>query len=156
MFLSPNRYLCINYEASIDANNTIELFALWILMKIVVDKEVCQLQILGYSKLVVDWFKGEVNINIISLSHLLRKIMELESSLELVTIEHIYREFNTKADLLSKEAVSLPKGFLICQELRGGRSFLQFPSTSFKICMKEIKFQGLSLFSGNQRESLCC
>ena len=55
-------------------NNKAELSTLWLVLKIVTEKNVKNLQICGDSKLTIDWANGKLQINAPHLQHLLRAI----------------------------------------------------------------------------------
>jgi ribonuclease HI len=54
IFLNNSHYFTLKYGAGQGTNSRAETYALWILMKIVVEKCVSRLQVLGHSKLLMD------------------------------------------------------------------------------------------------------
>lgn len=60
------------------------------------------------SQCVIDWLKGKAKLEA------KRKIEEKE-----ITFNHIYREFNTSADSLSKRALQMNPGIIYYEELSG-------------------------------------
>jgi hypothetical protein len=64
----------------------------------------------GDSKLVIDWARGQNNIQNPRLASILRDIKLTFRNFEWLSFQHILRELNTKADELSKEALQLQKG----------------------------------------------
>jgi hypothetical protein len=53
-----------------------KLYALWILLKVAVDRQVKRLQVFGDSKLLMDWENGKSNISNLELGPILDRIME--------------------------------------------------------------------------------
>lgn len=51
-----------------------------------------------------------------------QRIYELHESYQEISMEHIHKEFNYRIDALSKEALLLTKGFMICTEFQGMES----------------------------------
>jgi len=74
------------------------------------------LQIFGDSKAILDWINGRSSIRNSTLLQWYQKICELKSFFGEISFQHIYREYNSKADLLSKEALSLGDGILMLKE----------------------------------------
>ena len=70
-------------------------------------KYVKKLNILGDSKLVMDWVCDKVNIVAPHLAHILQGIKQVYNKLDWFSCGHIYHELNTLADKLSKEALQL-------------------------------------------------
>ena len=71
-------------------------------MKLGSDKQIQRLHFYGDSKTVIDWAKGRNNIRAPHLQNLLKEIRALQPTFEEILFNHIYREFNTDADALSK------------------------------------------------------
>jgi hypothetical protein len=68
------------------------------------------LQMMGDSKLVVDWVNRKVLVTDIRLSMLLQNIQLSLASLDWYSCNHILRKINEKANTLSKESLALPTG----------------------------------------------
>jgi hypothetical protein len=84
-----------------------ELSSLWALLFMVDTLNLRKLQILGDLKTTIDWVIGHINIQVLRLKALLNQIQAFLYALEWFSISHIYRELNTPADDLSKEALLL-------------------------------------------------
>lgn len=63
--------------------------------------------------------KWKVPLTNLALGLIIQRVMEVKLQFEFISFSHVYREFNTKADSLSKEALSLPEDSLLTQEFRG-------------------------------------
>jgi ribonuclease HI len=68
------------------------------------------MQVLGDSKVVIQWLKQEGNLQTISTEGWKRRIKELISTFKNIHFQHIFREANGEADQLSKQALTAPKG----------------------------------------------
>lgn len=76
------------------------------------------LQVLGDSKMIVDWATGRSDIHVINLAHWCQRIEDRISSFELITFPHIFRELNYIVDTLSKKVIRLEEGLLYFEELK--------------------------------------
>jgi ribonuclease HI len=123
LFLSHSHFFTLKFGVEQGSNNRVELFAFWISLKFALEKDIRSLQVLGDSKLVVDWFNGKCQINNLVLSPLLDKIREVGSLFGILFVEHLYREFNTMVDGLSKDFVAQQEGLLLSHEFNGEESF---------------------------------
>ena len=65
------------------------------------------LQIVGDSKLILDWFNDKCTLQVLALELSQMKIRELQEAFQDLKLSHVYKEFNQQADTLSKEALSL-------------------------------------------------
>jgi hypothetical protein len=73
-------------------------------------------QVLGDSRVAIDWENGLVQLQVVRLQPLLVQIHSFLSYLEWSSFSHIYKELNTLVDELSKEALELEEGAFIFQE----------------------------------------
>jgi ribonuclease HI len=112
--LSQNfTHFSLKYGAGLSTNNRAELYALWILLKSALEQKVKRIQILGDSKRVLDWENGKSNITNLLSRPIMDRIQVLKGDFDGVSFIHVYREFNHKADTLSKEALTVQEGVLI-------------------------------------------
>jgi len=107
LFLNLNHYIYIRYAPSGGSNNKAKLVALCNLLKKTKQKDIRKLQVMGDSKLVIDWAKGKFFIQNITLANILRDIRLSFQSFDWLSFQHILRELNVKVDELSKEALQL-------------------------------------------------
>jgi ribonuclease HI len=110
LFLNQNHYINIRYAPGGGSNNKDELIALWTLLETTKQKDIRKLQVMGDSKLVIDWEKGKLSIQNINLANITRDIRLSFQSFEWISFQHVLRELNVKADELSKEALQLQRG----------------------------------------------
>ena len=86
--------------------------ALWATLKIEKDKQISKLNKHGDSKTVIEWAKERNNIRAPRLQNLLRTIWMMLPSFEALNFNHVYREFNSEADILSKQALAIQPGVI--------------------------------------------
>ena len=93
-----------------------ELLALWSILHFARSLGIDSIQIAGDSRIIVDWFKGFIQLEAVLLTFWMERIMQLKSHFVEISIQHIYREINYDADLLSKQALVGPVGhFLVAR-----------------------------------------
>jgi hypothetical protein len=109
------------------------------------------LQVLGDSTLLMDWEIGLCQISNLNIGPIMHIVLELSNIFYFISFKHIYREFNTKVDLLSKDALSLQKGILEAQEFRGEDHFVVSSISIFFNLWK-----GYNLKVGRRVQSLAC
>jgi hypothetical protein len=68
----------------------------------VLEQKVKRVQILGDSKLVMDWENGQNNITNILLRPIIDRIQALKGDFDEISFIHVYREFKNKENTLSK------------------------------------------------------
>ena len=77
------------YGAREGTNNRSDTYALWMLLKAAVEKGIKTLQVLGDSKLLIDWENGRIQISNLNLNLILELILELKITLKKTPL-HIY------------------------------------------------------------------
>lgn len=76
-------------------------------------KCISKMQVLGDSKIVIDWANKKVTIENIKLGHILQEIQRTLQAFQWTVFMHVYCELNQKANELSKEALTMqPSSFL--------------------------------------------
>ena len=93
------------------------------MMKVVVDKSVSMLLVLGDSNILMDWENGKIYSLNMTLYPIITKYLEEKMQFEEVSFAHSFKEFISKADNLSKETRLMQEGTLVEQELRGNFLF---------------------------------
>ena len=116
LYLNDLSKMEITFAPGQGTNNKAELSTLWSVLKIVVEKNVRDLQICRDSKLTIDWANGKVKINAPHLQRLLRAIRIQLENFNSTSFQHIYRELNEEADKLSKEALLLQLGLMMIKD----------------------------------------
>jgi hypothetical protein len=70
------------------------------------------IHLLGDSKVVIDWLSKKGRLQVSSLEGWKARILSLSGKFQFITFQHIYRNFNTEADKLSKQAIDDTEGTL--------------------------------------------
>jgi ribonuclease HI len=66
----------LKFGAGLGTNNRAEFYALWILMKIATNKGINKLQVLGDSKMLMDWANGKFQITNMALGPIMNRGLE--------------------------------------------------------------------------------
>ena len=82
---------------------TLTLAKLWDINKLVV---------LGDSKVIIDWLNQKTILHATEIEGWLHRSRSITTTFQDITFSHIFQEYNTKADLLSKQGLLEPKGVL--------------------------------------------
>jgi ribonuclease HI len=84
-----------------------ELLALWCLLYFACYKKITKLQLVGDSKVIIDWFTNENDLQVVSLLPWMTRIRVLSGSFIQLKAQHIYRAYNKEVDQLSKTTLLL-------------------------------------------------
>lgn len=106
-------------------NTRSEVCALWLLLYWARLRGIHSLVTFGDSSAVISWEKGISPLNVIGLTHWLDAARKLILEFEHIHFEHIYREVNREADMLSKRALHSQAGTIMWQEWRDDTLFAQ-------------------------------
>lgn len=117
-----NETPCFKIQRSLGrgTNNYVELCTAKHLIHFALEKNCRHLQMFGDSKIVCNWLNNSSHCNAFSLRHILEEAQRLIYSFDSFACCHIFRERNSGADHLSKEA-ALRQGddWLIQEEIDG-------------------------------------
>jgi ribonuclease HI len=94
-------------------NTKAELMGAWASLLIASLLNIHHLQVMGDSKVTIDWLNKKGNLQAINIEGWKIRIRELMAAFQGINFHHIYRESNEEADNLSKRALYSPKGKLI-------------------------------------------
>ena len=86
--------------------------ALWATLKIAKDKQIAKLNMHRDSKIVIEWAQERNNIQAPHLQNLLRTIRSMLPFFASLNFNYVYREYNTEADTLSKQALAIQPGII--------------------------------------------
>ena len=100
-----------------------ELLALWALLSIAKDIGLPYLHIFGDFSVIINWAKDESTLTIVNLEAWCNNIKKLISWFTSVDFNHVYREYNRRADSLSKDGLLLAPGHLTYMEYCKGDTF---------------------------------
>jgi ribonuclease HI len=84
----------------------------WATLTIAKHLDIHYIQILGDSKVIIEWLKQKGNLQAINIEGWKLRIWDLVASFQGICFQHIFRESNEEADKLSKQALSASKGRL--------------------------------------------
>jgi hypothetical protein len=102
------------------SNNNSELMALKLLPLFAKKKYVSSLRIFGDSMLVICWIKKTQRCHNIILSPFLDELFKIFYAYDYFSIQHVHRECNQGADLLSKEGLWMVFGTWLATEVIDG------------------------------------
>jgi ribonuclease HI len=91
-------------------NTRAELLGVWATLMLATHLSFQRLQVLGDSKVVIDWLSKRGRLQASAIEGWKSRIKELIKPFQEISFEHIYREYNKEADLLSKQALWEPEG----------------------------------------------
>jgi ribonuclease HI len=94
------------------SNTKAELMGLWATLTLATFWSINQLQILGDSRVIIDWINHKCNLNTVNIECWKQKTLELAKNFKDLSIHHIYRVHNKEADALSKRALTEIEGRL--------------------------------------------
>jgi len=120
LFLSEKHYFYLKLGEGYGSDTRAELIALWALLLFAKGRGIRQIQIMGDSKVVIDWLCGQSLLNNLLFKPWKKRIQDLQESYEDIIINHTYKVYNHKEDFLSKEALGLDDGLLVFTEFLEG------------------------------------
>ena len=92
-------------------NNIAEYTGLIIGIKQAIQMDIKALTVKGDSLLVIKQMKGEFKVNSENLIGIYEECKKLANTFDIITFQHIYRRFNTRADELSNQGIIGFNGF---------------------------------------------
>jgi ribonuclease HI len=98
------------YNCGRGTNTRAELMGVWATLMLASHLSLHRLQILGDSKVVIDWLSNRGRLQACAIEGWKSRIKDLIKHFHFVSFEHIFRNFNMEADLLSKQALREPEG----------------------------------------------
>jgi len=101
------------------SNNYAEISAIHNLLHFALLHQHTKINIFGDSMVVVNWINNVTTCHTHTLSNILHDALTLKTAFNHFSCLHIYREHNSEADKLSKEASTLPRGEWIIVEQNG-------------------------------------
>jgi hypothetical protein len=105
LFLYENNYISLKYTIVHGSNNWAEFYALWLIMEGVVNKGIGKLKDFGNSKFLIDWANGMCQNKNSVLIPIVNRVLQGNNNFYDIIFTHIYRKFNSKAHILSKEEI---------------------------------------------------
>lgn len=130
LWLTDGRKLKWKLKIGRGTNNKAELTALWATLFIAFREGYQWLQVMGDSRIIIDWLLGSADLQAKGLSWWKRRIRDLGKNFSSIYPIHIFRELNMEADMLSKEALLWRTKELIWWDTRDGK---QRPQHHFQV-----------------------
>ena len=100
----------------------VEILALWCILYFAHLKKVTRLQLVGDSKVIIDWFTNANNLQVVSLQPWMKKIRDLSRNFTQLKAQHFYREYNKEVDILSKVSLTLEEYGLYFAVVKEGQA----------------------------------
>jgi ribonuclease HI len=92
------------------SNMKAELMGAWASLNLARRLHIDELLLLGDSKIIVDWLKGQADFKVAALESWKERTKETSHCFRKLSVTHIFREENSEADTLSKKALYLSPG----------------------------------------------
>ena len=110
IFLNDDHFFSFSMGCGSSSNTRAELLALWALLRVSELMGLPMHSIFGDSLVIISWLNRLASLNVPSLNHWCDDICAMLSHVPHVIFKHIYREHNSMADGLSKQALKLDMG----------------------------------------------
>ena len=120
IWINEQHYFSIILGYGYNTNTRAELLALWALLYIAKDNRLPYLHVFGDSSVIINWEKGESTLDMVNLEAWCNNTKKLISSFTYVDFNHVYREYNKRADTLSKAGLNEVLGHLTFTEICEG------------------------------------
>jgi ribonuclease HI len=102
-------------------NNKAELMGVWASLRLAIHLSIQRIQIMGDSRVIIDWLNNKANFHSSSLEGWKDRIKVLINDFQDISFNHVYREYNSEADYLSKMALKEPSGKIIYYQWINGK-----------------------------------
>jgi ribonuclease HI len=109
---TKNSFIRWTFNCGPGTNTRAELLGAWATLFLASRHHIEALQILGDSKIIIEWLNNRGDLQAISLLAWKDRIRLLLPSFKKLCFNHIYREHNKTADKLSKAALQKKEGIL--------------------------------------------
>jgi ribonuclease HI len=92
-------------NCGVGSNTRAELMGVWALLTLASRLFISEIQVLGDSRIVIDWLKGKGALQVVTLESWKEIISDLINQFRDISFDHVYREDNQEVDYLSKRAL---------------------------------------------------
>lgn len=113
-------YYYFQFGAGRSSNMRSELLALWGLLFLATSLDLHRLCIFGDSQVIINWANGKCGLSSLVLCGWMNRVHSLISRFHELSFSHIYREFNSEVDKLSKLALGDMAGSILVQKFCDG------------------------------------
>jgi len=110
IFWSDHSFLVSRAGLGAGSNNYAELMALKLILLLAVEKNIKRINIMGDSRIIINWANKSSECHTVRLRPILEEILLLVTRFDHISFSHVFREHNTQADQISKEALGLNLG----------------------------------------------
>jgi ribonuclease HI len=110
--VSKNSQYRWTFNCGPSTNTRAELLGAWATLHLASRLNIEVLQILGDSRIIIEWLNNKGKLQAISLMAWKDRIRLLQSTFRKLSFNHIYREYNKEADHLSKVALQKKAGII--------------------------------------------
>jgi ribonuclease HI len=100
--ISQSSYYKWTFNCGPGTNTRAELLGAWATLFLASKLHLDTLQVLGDSKIVIEWLSNRGELQVVSLLAWKDRIRQLQSTFNKLSFTHIHREYNNSADQLSK------------------------------------------------------
>ena len=122
IWLNDHHLFSITLGCGPSTNTRVELLALWALLSVAKDFGLPYLYVFSDSLVIRNWVNGDSSLNMVNLDAWCYNTKMLLSAFTHVDISHVYREYNTRADTLSKARLMKDVGNLTLSEICDGEA----------------------------------
>jgi ribonuclease HI len=91
-------------------NTRAELLGAWATLLIADHLLIPCIHVMGDSKVVIEWLIDKGRLQVSSVEGWKARIKSLAKNFQSISFQHIYKNFNSDADVLSKQAIGEPEG----------------------------------------------
>jgi ribonuclease HI len=93
-------------------NTRAEILGAWASLVIADHLSFHRLQVMGDSRVIIDWLSNKSRLQVCAVEGWKTRIKDLIKRFQSISFHHIYRNFNSEADMLSKQALGEPEGHI--------------------------------------------
>jgi ribonuclease HI len=103
------------FNCGAGSNTKAELLGVWATLLLATRHNILELQVMGDSKIIIDWLNNKGKLQVIALECWKDRITDLIKAFTQISFSHVYRETNEEVDTLSKNALTRLTGVLTYQ-----------------------------------------
>lgn len=116
LYLNETHYFTVRLNCGVGSNMKAELMALWCVLKVENIFGFVNIKFYGDSRVTIKWAAGKFKLNVTKLRHWCLRAQNEIAQQQNIMFEHIYRDHNSLADKLSKQALAGLEGQLLWEE----------------------------------------
>jgi len=120
LYLSETHRFQIKGNVGRGTNNQGEFKDIYFLLKSSLDRGIDKLQVMGYLSMVINWMKGSLQVQNVSLLPLKKQLKAVYNQFLWISYNYIYKENNTISYQISKEGLQILELGGSLQEIKYG------------------------------------